>query len=238
MNIHYAHSDYAWRDAVPFIERMILERKARRVLEVGAGANPTFAIDFVRAHGIDYALLDISKEELAKAPDGYVKIEADITAPTLDLPGGYDIIFSRMLAEHVHSGELFHRNIRALLRAGGIAFHFFPTLYSPPFVVNRLMPEALAARILQWLQPERRPEGNHAKFPAYYSWCRGPLKHQIARLEALGYNVEEYIGFFGHGGYYAKIKWAHALHEALSRWLVSHPAPFITSFAYVVLAKK
>ena len=46
-----------------------------------------------------------------------------------------------MLAEHVPDGYRFHSNLFELLKPGGVAFHFMPTLYSPPFVINRLLPE-------------------------------------------------------------------------------------------------
>lgn len=172
---------------------------------------------------------------LSRPPQGYLKIQADIALPTLDLPGGYDLIFSKMLAEHVPSGETFHRNVRRLLASGGVAFHFFPTLYAPPFVVNRLLPERLAERFLHLLQSGREKEGKHAKFPAYYSWCRGPMPLQIKKFERLGYRVDEYIGFFGHEGYYMKLPVLAKVHRALSNWLVHHPAPWLTSFAYVTL---
>lgn len=237
MNIKYAHSAEAWANSFAYLEQLIRSKSVRRVLEVGGGANPTFSLDFVREHGLEYTVLDISADELAKAPQGYLKVQADITSPTLNLSGGYDLVFSKMLAEHVKSGKTFHRNVHGLLAPGGMAFHFFPTLYAPPFVVNRLLPERLAEGVLHLLQSGRDKEGHHAKFPAYYSWCRGPMPSQIRRFESLGYRLEEYIGFFGHDGYYLRLPMLAKVHRAFSNWLVRHPVPWLTSFAYVVLIK-
>lgn len=237
MKINYENSNEAWSNSFAYLESLIHNNRIRRVLEVGGGANPTFPLDFVVRHGLEYTVLDISADELAKAPQGYLKVQADITSPTLVLPGGYDLVFSKMLAEHVKCGETFHRNVHRLLVPGGMAFHFFPTLYAPPFVVNRLLPERLAEKVLHLFQSGRSKEGRHAKFPAYYSWCRGPMSSQIKRFESLGYRLEEYIGFFGHDGYYGKFPRIMKVHRFVSNWLVRHPVPWLTSFAYVTLRK-
>lgn len=175
--------------------------------------------------------MDISATELAKAPDCYEKIVADICSRQLNF------IFSRMLAEHVKDGAAFHGNVYRLLAPGGAAFHFFPTMWAPPFVLNRLLPERLGAAILHFIQSGRERGGRIGKFPAYYSWCRGPTLSQIARLKLLGYSVESYVGFFGHRGYYTKFPVLLKFHDSIVRWLLAHPKPWLTSFAYLTLAK-
>src|ERR1700721_1406514 len=53
----------------------------------------------------------------------------------------YDLVFSKMLCEHLPDARTFHANCLRLLRPGARAVHFFPTLYTLPFVANRLIPE-------------------------------------------------------------------------------------------------
>tara|TARA_R110000782_G_scaffold95970_5_gene180196 strand:+ start:3185 stop:3916 length:732 start_codon:yes stop_codon:yes gene_type:complete len=236
-NISYGISNDAWSNVESYIEELIKKTNAHRILEVGAGANPSFSIDFVKKNNLNYSLLDISEDELRKAPDGYSIIVADIASQDLKLNAEYDLIFSRMLAEHIKDGEMFHKNILRLLKTEGIAFHFFPTLYAPPFIINRLLPEKYAEWLLNLLQPGRERSGTHAKFPAYYQWCRGPMESQIKRFEGLGYSVENYIGFFGHSSYYQKLKPLFVIHEYIANWLVKHPKAWITSFAYIILKK-
>jgi len=238
MMVRYAKSEEAWSDIVIFIEKLIQENGFKRILEIGAGANPTFPMSYVNKCNLDYTIFDISEEELNKAPSGYKTIHADIASPELALEGEYDFIFSRMLAEHVKDGESFHRNIFDLLSQDGIAFHFFPTLFAPPFIVNVLLPEYLARFALGLIQSDREQNGSHAKFPAYYSWCRGPITPQVKRFEGLGYKVEKYIGFFGHAGYYKKLPILEFFHNHLVGWLVNHPISYLTSFAYLELSKK
>jgi uncharacterized UPF0146 family protein len=237
MKIRY-ELDTAWQNYDSYLEDLATRPEVKKICEIGGGANPSLPLDFIQRHRLEYTILDFSAEELGKAPDEYRKIQADIMSPNLSLDQGYDLIFSKMLAEHVQSGHDFHVNVLRLLREGGYAFHFFPTLYALPFVINFLIPDQLTEHILLFLQPSRTKTGKHSKFKAYYSWCRGPLKRQIMRFERLGYSVEEYVGFYGHSGYYKKIKPLHALHLIKSSLLTKYPIPLLTSYAYVLLRKK
>ena len=212
---------------------LIKKFKVRRMCDVGGGAHPTLSLEEVRSLNLEYTLLDISAVELGKAPQGYVKLQADISEQNERGPTGFDLITSTMLAEHVRNGEVFHRNVRDMLRPGGIACHFFPTLYALPLLMNSLMPERLSSRFLHWFNPV---DATHLKFPAHYSWCRGPSRRQIRRLERLGYKVLSYFGFFGHD-YYLRVPVLKTVHGALARFLVAHPVPLWTSRAIVVLQR-
>jgi 2-polyprenyl-3-methyl-5-hydroxy-6-metoxy-1,4-benzoquinol methylase len=147
----------------------------------------------------------------------------------------FDLVFSKMMAEHVKSGEQFHRNVLQMLAENGLAVHFFPTLYALPFLLNRLAPEVLADKIADLFTP--RDKYQHAKFPAYYSWCRGPVRSQLKKYEELGYEVIEYKGFFGHHGYYNRLPFLKRIHELKTDYLLRKPSPLFTSYAYVVLKK-
>ncbi len=235
--ITYSDSELAWQNVKATIESAILKSGAKRILEVGAGANPLFPEAFLVEHRLEYTALDISATELAKAPACYQKMVADICDADLAVSQQFDFVFSRMLAEHVPDGEAFHRNVFRLLAPGGQAFHFFPTMWAPPFVLNRILPERLADSLLHFFQRGREKHGRLGKFPAYYSWCRGPTDSQIARFKSLGYQVASYVGYFGHRGYYVKFPPLLKIHDAISRWLMAHPQPLLTSFAYLTLEK-
>jgi uncharacterized UPF0146 family protein len=238
MRISFKASEEAWKGYGTFLESLASRPRVKRVCEIGGGANPALSLDFIERNKLEYVVLDISSEELAKTPKGYFKVQADITSPSLSIRGGYDLVFSRFVAEHVSSGLDFHRNVWKLLSKDGIAFHYFPTLYAPPFVINRLLPEPLAEFMVLLIHPYRTREGTNAKFPAYYSWCKGPTSKQIKKFEEIGYRVEEYIGFFGHPYCYSWIKPIAKVHSWISTTLIKHPLPWLTSFAYVVLSKK
>ena len=216
------------------IQTLCESYELKRLCDVGGGANPSLPLQYVQGHEMEYTLLDISPEELAKAPEGYQRQVADICDDHPELHGRFDMIFSRMVAEHVADGQKFHTNIHKMLAPGGVAFHRFPTLYSPVFLINRLIPEFLSSGLLDLFRPRDRFQ--RGKFPAYYSWCRGPSPGQLQRLEGLGYRVLEYRGYFGHR-YFKRIPIASQLHRMLARHLIRHPAPLLTTYADLVVQK-
>lgn len=233
--VRYAHYTSAWRFK-EYVENFILGSGVKTICEVGAGANPVLGLSFVERHSLSYVILDISHNELAKVDDGYAKVTADITAKDFVAPGRYELVFSRMLAEHVEDAEAFHRNVYSLLVEDGIALHFFPTMYSLPFVANRVLPEAVSEWIIRLGWSHRTRESKSPKFPARYRWCHGPTRKQIERLERIGYDVEEYVGFFGHG-YYNRLGLVRAVSERLTGHVLAHPLPQWTSYAYVTLRR-
>ena len=233
--ISYGTYEEAWDGFASFLTNLISENRIKKICDIGGGANPVLSTDYIKDKNIDYYLLDISEYELSKAPENYKKIQADIASPHFKLDDEFDFVFTKMLAEHITNPEQFHKNIRSCLTKNGLAVHYFPTLYTLPFFVNYVMPERLADFILHMFQTRDRYQ--HAKFPAYYRWCRGPIPKQIQRFISLEYDVIEYRGFFGHG-YYYKIKVLDKLNWIKTNFHLKHPNPIFTSYAYVVLRKK
>ena len=209
------------------------ERGGGTVCELGGGARPALELDFLRAHGLECLVVDVSDSELRKAPDGYRTLLGDVSSPafhTGEHDGSYDLVFSRVLAEHVVDARQFHLNVRELLRPGGLAMHFFPTLWWPPFVANRVLPEGLAERILLRLEPWRERSGVRGKFPAYYHWCFGPTGRQLQRFASVGFTVERCVAYFGESSHAP----GQLLKKVNSLWtdaMLRHPNYHFTSYA-------
>ena len=196
----------------------------------------------VRRFGLDYIVLDESEDELAKTPSGYQTVSGSILDPDavdklIRDRGAFDVVVSRWTAEHVPDGRRFHEQVFNILRPGGTAVHLFPTLYSPPFVLNRVLPARVSNVLVTHADKSRAQEGAHAKFRAYYSWCRGPSKKQVRRFESIGFSVERYVGFFGHV-YYVRVSLLHRAHEFFTDRMLAHPRAIMTSFALVVLTRE
>lgn len=204
------------------------------VCEIGAGANPLLSRDEQERLQIAYTLVDIDGQELAKAPDGVRKIELDITSSAP--PSSFDVVISMNLAEHVRDPKAMHRNVRTMLQPGGVAIHFFPTLYAAPFMINRVVPETFAEAVLLRLQPYRVSSGSRGKFPAYYRWCRGPTRRQQGRMLSVGFAIDEYVAGFGHA-YYSRAPVLQRLEDAKTRFLLRHPIALLTSYAIIVLRR-
>lgn len=142
------------------------------IIEIGAGRAPLFEAADLPPSVASYTLSDISKSELDRAPGQWDKICFDACGDITGIDSRYDLAFSRMLAEHVPDGYRFHSNLFQLLKPGGIAFHFMPTLFSPSFVINKLLLETLSRTLLGFFFKQRNDE-QVPKFPARYAMCRG-----------------------------------------------------------------
>lgn len=236
MEVGYGTYREAWEMSRSRIMQAAEKSGVRSVCELGAGANPLLSREFATRNDLDVVLIDVSADELAKAPDEYVKVEADLSARGFALSEEHDLAFSFSVAEHIPDPPTFHRNVRELLTPGGKAIHFFSTLYAAPFVANRLLPACAADALLSRVQEGREAEGTHGKFRAYYRWCRGPTRRQIQRLESTGFRVDEYVGFFGHN-YFEKIPILQKIEDQITAMLVRKPWPEVTSYACVVLSK-
>jgi SAM-dependent methyltransferase len=226
----------SWFEYDGLLDWLTRRREVNDVCEVGAGAKPVLPPEVIASRELHHTILDVSRAELDKAPDGYHKIQADIARTNFRFPDSVDLVTSAFVAEHVGRPEVFHRNTWSMLRPGGFALHLFPTLYALPFVANRLIPEPVTARLLRRSQPFRRAEGHEAKFRAYYRWCRGPTARQCARLAGVGFEVLAYTGYFGHG-YYLHQSSLHRAEQAKAQILVDHPVADLCSYALVLLRK-
>lgn len=210
---------------------------ARRVLEIGSGANPTLDAAAVRELGLEYTVNDVSAAELEKAPAGYERLVLDFSqdTPPVAMREAYDFVFSRMVNEHVADGSRYYANIREVLSPGGCTVHWFSTLYALPFLANRIVPEWLGEKLLDLFQP--RDRHRQGKFKAYYSWSRGPTRQMIGRFASLGFEIHRYVGYFGHSYYRKRLPALDRLERAKAHWLARHPLPWLTSYAMVVLGK-
>lgn len=226
-----------WSTADLFLTSLIDQYGCKHILEIGSGANPTLKPEEVRKRGLLYVTSDVDAAEMEKADTTFERLVLNLSSDNLNpnLVGQFDCVFSRMVGEHVTDGQLFHKNIHALLRSGGISVHCFSTLWSVPFAANRLFPEFLSDYLLTLFLP--RDRHRHGKFPATYSWSRGPTKKMISRFGGLGFEVLNYTGFFGHP-YYTRIPWLHRAETLKSNLLVKLPIPLLCSYATVVLRKR
>ena len=222
----------AFADFEPTVRRLIAENGHHNIGDIGGGRTPLLWPREVAELGVDYTLLDVSPAELELAPEGHHTLCMDITAP-LDQANHqrFDLIFSKFVAEHVPDGAAMHRNILSMLRPGGHAFHLFPTLYHPAFVVNRLLPMHLTDRMRNAMSGVKYP-----KFPAVYSMCRGPSPGRIAAFRTMGYEVVAYTGFYGTP-YLRRIPLVNTADEAVNAWLARRRIRNLTSYAYLLLRR-
>jgi len=226
LSTSYAHSHFK-----EHCREIIVANHYTAICELGGGRRPLFELDEIHELGVDYTILDVSQHELDLAPEGYKKVCADICSS--EVAGSYDFVFSRLLAEHVPDGDVMHQNVRKLLRDGGTAFHFFPTLYHPAFVLNWLAPEWITRRAIPVLTPFRHRE---SKFPAHYSQCYGPTRKMFSHFADLGYIVQKYRPFYGTN-YLTRVPVMRLAEDKFSRRAARRRSPLFSSFAWLILRK-
>jgi SAM-dependent methyltransferase len=230
-------AEASWRDLKPTLLRLIKDFNAHRLLEIGGGRFPYLSATEVEQLGCELTVNDILEDELARAPAEFHKACFDISAP---LPASlareeYDFVFSRMVFEHVRDGRQAWSNCLQLLRPGGVAFAFVPTLWSPPFVVNRLTPERLSARVLRMIDADRTQEGT-PKFPAYYQLCRGDDATIAPVLRDIGFSEVAVVPFYGTP-YLPVIPVVKHIARAFDRVIDAFNIKAFTSYAYIVARK-
>jgi len=224
-----------WEKFPSFIEEIIASHSLKNVCEVGAGANPAISPDVVGRYGLQYQALDESEEEMLKSGMAETSVY-DVCATDSIMPGApYDLIFSRMTAEHFRDPNHAYSNMFRSLAPGGLAVHCFATLYALPFVLNRMLPDRLSDFFFNRFAPRDREQ--HDKFKAYYSYCRGPQRRQIQFFNGLGYEVLEYRAYFGHRYYAPRLPLLHFLHQKKTNLLLKAPIAFLTSYATIILKR-
>lgn len=210
------HCDWAEANFKATLLDLAQHFSLKRVLEIGGGRRPSFAVEEVAAAGLEYSISDISESELALADARYGKHCFDIGGASVPLESGqYDLIFSCKVFEHVANAEQAYRNAAALLAPGGVLVNFVPVLFSPPMVINQLLPEKLAAAVLRFYRPERNPN-QQPKFPSFYRLCRANAATS-ARIKACGFEEVCIKEFYGHH-YFDRVpilKHTHAFFTAL-----------------------
>jgi SAM-dependent methyltransferase len=209
-----------------------------RLLEIGGGRDPLFSPEEARAAGLAVTVNDIDASELAMAPPAFARAHFDIAGDLAGAgvsPGAYDLVISKMVVEHVAGVPRAWTNMQALLAPNGLALAFVPTLYAPPFVINRLMPEALSARILRAFFPHRH-HGIMPKFPARYEYCFGAVSKLEPVLKAAGFAQALVVPFWTHG-YFRKIPMLRGLDRAVQLAARAHDWRLLSTYAYILARK-
>jgi SAM-dependent methyltransferase len=223
-----------WQKFPAFIEDVIARNSAKRVCEIGAGANPAIGQDVIRKYGLTFRAADQVEGELLKSEmEGTSVYDVCSTAPVPGAP--YDLIFSRMTAEHFRDPERAYTNMFQALAPGGLAVHSFATLYALPFLLNRVLPDRVTDFLFDRFSPRDRER--HDKFKAYYSHCRGPMESQLQFFRNLGYDIVEYRAYFGHNYYEPKLRLLDLIHRQKTKLLLKAPIAFFVSYATVILRR-
>ncbi|HLL27493.1 MAG TPA: methyltransferase domain-containing protein [Xanthobacteraceae bacterium] len=229
---------WAWANYERVVRELVSAFGARRLIEIGGGRDPLFSRASLAELGAELTVNDISSVELATLPAGYRTACFDIAGtltPEEIARGGYDLAFSRMVFEHVADGKRAWENLFRLLAPGGVGLAFVPTLYAFPFVVNWLLPDDFAAKIVK-LVYKNRTDHEDPVFPARYSWTVASEKKLAPMLSAIGYRDVKVVPFYGHG-YYQPFPFLRDIHAKFTALARDRDWRFFASYAYIAARK-
>jgi SAM-dependent methyltransferase len=160
----HLHTVYKYR-----VAELVNRRPGQVVLDIGGGKCCPF-LPFVTAPSAHRIVaIDFSLEELRGNRQLTEKIVADVAGPTLPLrDGSADLVVSRSVVEHLHDNAAFFANCARVLRPGGVLLHTFPCKFAPFSLLNQMLPNRFARRLLAWFQPQWQ---DTCGFPAFYDHC-------------------------------------------------------------------
>lgn len=231
-------SDWAWANFQRVLRDLAAALPARAMLEIGGGRFPLFTQDEIAGMGVAYTVNDISQSELDRAPPYVSKARFDIathdTAEVVAFAERYDLVFSKMVFEHVRDARQAYANIKTILRPGGVALNFHPVLYALPFVVNRLLPEQWTRSLLKAVF-RRRNDDDIPKFPAYYDLCAVTPRTAKALAE-IGFARAMHIPFYGHG-YFAKFPLVREIDGAFNAAARRNGWRLFATYSYTLVQK-
>jgi 2-polyprenyl-6-hydroxyphenyl methylase/3-demethylubiquinone-9 3-methyltransferase len=187
-----------------------------RVLDVGGGKHPAISLQTKQDLGLHIVGLDISDVELLQAPAGaYDHIVVGDVA-TVNIPGQYDLIFSRSVIEHVQDPASAIENLSRVLAPGGTMAHFMPCRNAPFAIINRVLGNRVARQVLFTLFPDKRHDSG---FQAFYNHCT-PTE-LAALIGGRGLEVVKVIPYYksDYASFFAPFYTLEMLRQALMCYL-------------------
>ena len=201
-----------------------------RILDVGSGCRPALPLD-ERPPGCEYVGLDLSADELRKAPSGsyHEAIVGDVTTPRDELRERFDLVISWQVLEHVKPLDTAIENIRSYLRPGGRFVGQWSGTFSYFALLSRLVPHRAATFVMHRLLG-RDPA---SVFPAYYHRC------WLSALMAIGRNWTSFNvkPLHAGGGYLAFAPPIQRMYLRYEQWIIDRQMGNLATH-YVLIGDK
>ena len=187
-----------------------------RVLDVGGGKHPAIPLEIKRELGLYVVGLDVSEAELVQAPPGAYDETLVGDVAVARIPGHYDLVFSRAVLEHVADPAAAIANLARVLVPGGVMAHVMPCRNAPFAILNRLLGNRAARRVLFTIFPEKQ---ENSGFLAYYRDCTPTRLSRTCRESGL--EVVKLTPYYnsGYTSFFAPLYTIEMLRQALMCYL-------------------
>lgn len=185
--------DFLTRIAPSFLRKDIV------VYDIGGGKNPYISVLKKEELSIQVVGLDISGDELLRAPAGaYDKtVCADITSYIGS--GDADVVLCQALLEHVPDVSKAIQSISSIVKKGGDVVIFVPSRNAVFARLNLILPQRIKEALLYYIFPSAK---HNQGFPSFYDKCtlkqfrKMAEQHNFDVVEEHCYFVSSYFSFF------------------------------------------
>ena len=170
------------------------------ILDIGGGKHCAFAEDCRRFNGVKIIALDVSAEELEYNHDADEKIVADIASGArvpLD-DSSADLVTSSSVLEHLKDLDIAFSEVSRILKPGGKFISELPCRFTFFAIINRMLPNWLARKILFSIMPETK---GLCGFKAYYDRCYYSALKKL--LSKHGFINADFGFSYGQSGYFS-----------------------------------
>ncbi|WP_170320684.1 class I SAM-dependent methyltransferase [Patulibacter medicamentivorans] len=181
--------------------RLAADASPRRIVDVGAGRDTPYVRAVADRSDVTIVGIDVLPDDLEDNDALDVRIEADVVKDGLPArAGNAGLLTSRMVVEHLEDLDRFAAEVYDALAPGARTLHLFAARYSVFAILNRILPEAVARRVLFYLRPAAQ---DVCGFVTHYdhthdSGARAAFRRAgFERVTTdVSYNVSPYFAFF------------------------------------------
>ena len=187
-----------------------------RIVDIGAGRTTPYAI-YLPSRPRELIGVDVLSEDLEANRALTQRVVCNVVSDGIPQEAqDAGLITSRMVLEHISDLDRFAHDVSSALAPGGWTIHMFAGRYSLFAILNRLLPQAVARRILFTLRPESVEVGG---FFTFYDNTHATAAESIFRNAGMinvetevSYQVSQYFQFFLPLYLLARL-WETALHH-------------------------
>jgi SAM-dependent methyltransferase len=180
------------------VARCLRPGTVRMVLDVGGGRTCAFAALRPPEWSGKIVAMDVAPEEIARNQSVDARIVADLTRGLPLADESVDLMASRSVLEHLANLESFVAEASRTMRPGGYFIHLAPCRFAPFAVMNRLIPNRVARKLLYFTNPNIK---GICGFPAVYDRCTPAALRRL--FTAHGFEIEECRPSYYQSQYYS-----------------------------------
>lgn len=164
--------------------------------DVGGGKNPFFSREEKNKLSLRVVGIDISEQELARAPTGAYDEIFGCDIAKVSGRGDGDVVVCQAVLEHVKDTESAFKAMASLLKTGGQALIFVPSRNAVFARINLLLPQKMKESILYGIYPSTRESQG---FPSFYHRCTPRDFVQLAQQNGM---VVEHARYYYKSSYF------------------------------------